>query len=338
MIEGSFFKSIGDGKVQCHLCPHYCKISNGASGICKVRKNIDGKLFSLNSDKVIAVSSDPIEKKPLYHFLPASISYSVAAMGCNFSCDFCQNHTISMVNTEHDINGMDISAEEIVTGAIQSGAKSIAYTYTEPTIYFELMEKIIKKSKSENIKNIMVTNGFMSDELIDVLIKDIDALNIDIKAYSEKFYNKYCKGSLAPVLNTIKRFSREGIHVELTTLLINGLNDNEEEIKKLIDFILENDYEIPWHISRFFPTYKMSDYPPTDIDTIYRIAELGYKMGLKYIYTGNIQDNAFSDTICPDCKKTLIKRSGYFTEVIALKSGRCSSCEREISGIWENNL
>lgn len=335
MIKGSFFKTIGDGKVRCHLCPHYCKIPNGGLGICKVRKNIDGELFSLNSDRIIAVSSDPIEKKPLYHFLPSSISYSIAAMGCNFSCDFCQNHTISMVNSEDDIKGMNISAEEIITGAVQSGARSIAYTYTEPTIYFELMEKIIKKAKSENIKNIMVSNGFMSDELIDVLIKDIDALNIDIKAYSEKFYKKYCKGSLAPVLNTVKRFKKAGIHIELTTLLINGLNDNEEEIKRLIEFILNLDEDIPWHISRFFPTYKMSDYSPTDIDTIYKVAELGYKMGLKYIYAGNIADNSYSDTICPDCKSTLIKRSGYFTELIGLNSGKCLNCEKKISGVWE---
>ncbi len=334
MIKGKLFKKLKDGRITCLLCPHYCKIALNKTGICRVRKNISGELYSLNSDKVISMSSDPIEKKPLYHFLPASISFSIAAMGCNFSCDFCQNHSISMVQKNHEIYGKKILESDIIKAAITSSAKSIAYTYTEPTVYYELMKTVAIKAKKEGLKNIMVSNGFLSNEAIDNLSMDIDAANIDIKAFSDDFYNKYCKGSLKPVLNTVRRFKEADIHIEITTLLINGKNDNEEEIKKLIEFILNTDPEIPWHISRFYPTYNFDNHQPTNIETIYKVVELGKKMGLKYIYSGNIQDNKYSNTLCPNCKNILVKRSGYYTEVPGLQDGKCAKCQEIIKGCW----
>jgi len=334
MIKAELFIKLENGRVKCLLCSHYCKIESGKLGICKVRKNISGELYSLNSDKVISMSSDPIEKKPLYHFLPASISYSIAAMGCNFSCDFCQNHSISMLEDSNEIYGKNFSPYDIIKNALHYNAKSIAYTYTEPVIYYELMKETAIVAKAEGLKNIMVTNGFLSNEAIDNLLYDIDAVNIDIKAFSDNFYRQYCKGRLEPVLNTIKRMKEANIHIEITTLLINGKNDKQEEIKALIDFILQTDPEIPWHISRFYPMYKFNNHEATDIDSIYKIVELAKNMGLQYVYSGNIQNNKYSNTLCPNCNTILIERTGYFTKIMDLHKGKCLRCNKIIKGFW----
>ena len=334
MIEAKLYKKQTDNTIDCLLCPHYCKIKPDKVGICKVRKNISGVLYSLNSDKIVAMSSDPIEKKPLYHFLPASNSYSIASMGCNFSCNFCQNNDISIIKNSNEIYGKNVSGEIIVQEALRSNARSIAYTYTEPTIYYELMKDVILHAKKEGLKNIMVSNGFLSNETIEELLQDIDAINIDIKAFSDTFYKQYCNGALKPVLNTVKKMKEAGIHIEITTLLINGENDKEEEIMDLIKFIINIDPETPWHISRFYPTYKFSNFQPTDIDTIYKFVELAKNMGLKYIYSGNIQDNKYSNTFCPNCKDLLIQRSGYSTDIKGLKTGKCTTCNYKIKGVW----
>jgi len=336
MIEGQLFKKLDNNRVLCLLCAHYCKIAPEHTGKCRVRKNIEGELYSLNSDKIIAVSADPIEKKPLYHFLPASTSYSIAAMGCNFNCDFCQNSSIAIVSDiSNKVSGENLSAKEIISGALSYNATSIAYTYTEPTVFFELVEDVSNLAKQNGLKNIMVTNGYMSDEAIERLVLNIDAVNIDIKAFSNDFYKNFCSGSLQPVLNAVKKFKQAGVHIELTTLLIDDLNDNLKEITKLIEFILETDENIPWHISRFYPTYNLKNKPPTNIENIYKFVELGYEIGLQYIYSGNIQNNKYSNTICPKCKSKLIERNGYATKIINLKSGKCSVCNKPIKGIWK---
>lgn len=336
MKEALLYKKIDEHKVQCHVCAHKCVLQDGQSGVCRVRKNIKGRLFSLNYDKVAATHSDPIEKKPLYHFLPASTSYSVAAMGCNFNCKFCQNHTLSMVEDEYGIYGERISPEELVGAALKYGSTSISYTYSEPTIYFELMIETAQLAKEKGLKNVMVTNGFMSPEALEMMSPCLDGANVDLKAFSEDFYKKYSGARLAPVLDTIKGMKEKGIWVEVTTLLIPGLNSSQDELTNLISFIVELDRDIPWHVSRFFPHYKLLDAPPTDTGMIFDILETAKDMGLKYLYGGNIASDKWSNTNCLKCGTLLIERSGYYTNVRNLAAGECKNCGEQIPGVWHS--
>jgi len=334
MIRGMLFEALENKNVRCTLCPHYCKIQNGGYGICRVRKNIEGELFSLNSDKVAAINSDPIEKKPLYHFLPGSTSFSIAAMGCNFNCKFCQNHTLSIVKNEGQIYGDNITPENIVEKAVESGSESISYTYTEPTIYFELMYETAKLAKEQGLKNVMVTNGFISPGALEKILPFIDGANIDLKAFSDDFYRLYCGGKLDPVLDSIRIMNQNGIWIELTTLLIPGLNSDPKEIRGLISFISGIDPSIPWHVSRFFPNYKITDKKPTDTGQIEEILEKGKETGLLYLYGGNFSSTIWENTFCPECNTLLIERSGYSTKIVNLESGKCAECGEKIPGIW----
>ena len=336
MIRAELFETDAQKRVHCQLCPHQCSITEGATGICGVRKNIAGTLYSLNSDHVAAMHMDPIEKKPLYHFLPGSRAFSIAAMGCNFSCRFCQNHSISVVKEERDIAGESISPEQLVQHASQGRAKSIAYTYTEPTVFFELMIETARLARQQGIRNVMVSNGYMTHRALSLLGPFLDAANIDLKAFSETFYNQYCSARLKPVLETIATLRSMGIWLEITTLLIPGLNDGREEIKRLISFLLATDQDMPWHVSRFFPQYRMQNIPQTEPAEIEGILDLGVRMGLKFLYSGNLAADHWSDTLCPRCKKLLIRRQGYLTEITALQSGKCSFCGQAIPGCWEN--
>jgi pyruvate formate lyase activating enzyme len=336
VIKAELFERDIQNHVVCRLCAHHCRLHDGAIGICRVRKNIAGILYSLNYDHVVAMHMDPIEKKPLYHFLPGSSSFSIAAMGCNFSCRFCQNHSISMVNEEHEIAGETISPEQLVENALKNRARSISYTYTEPTVFFELMLETARLAHQEGLKNVMVSNGYMSSQALSVLGPFLDAANIDLKAFNENFYNKYCSARLEPVLETISALRARGIWLEITTLLIPGLNDDREEIKRLISFLLELDDRIPWHISRFFPQYQLWHIPATEQESIHNLLRLGVESGLKYLYSGNLTVDCWNDTNCPSCKKTLIQRQGYQTEIIALQSGKCQFCGQKIPGVWES--
>jgi len=248
---------LSNHRVKCNLCPHSCSLKEGQLGLCMVRKNIKGELISLNYDKIAAIHSDPIEKKPLYHFLPASQSLSIATVGCNFKCKFCQNHSLSMVSDENQISGEKKSPRELIDLALESGSHSISYTYTEPTIFFELMLETAKLAKQEGLKNVMVTNGYMSREALSMIAPYLDAANIDLKAFTDAFYQKYCHAHLDPVLDTIKRMRELGIWIEVTTLLIPGLNDDQTEVGQLIRFLHDLDVNIPWHVSRFFPHYQL---------------------------------------------------------------------------------
>jgi len=335
MKQALLFKKLGGKKVQCNLCAFNCILNEGDIGVCKVRKNIQGELYSLNYDKIAAFNADPIEKKPLYHFLPSSTSFSIATMGCNFKCQFCQNYTLSQIQDENSIMGENISPEDIVKTALKTGSKSIAYTYSEPTIFFELMYETAKLAKENNLKNVMVTNGYMSKEALEMISPYLDGANVDLKAFSDIFYKKYCKASLEPVLETIKRMKDNGIWVELTTLVIEDLNTDEEEMKKIISFILNLDKNIPWHVSRFFPVYKLNNFPITDTKTIFNFLETGKKMGLNYLYGGNISTDDWNNTYCPNCKSILIERNGYHTKIKNLSNGKCSSCGYVIAGIWK---
>lgn len=278
-----YTKEKGD-KVRCSACSHRCLISEGNVGICGVRKNIKGKLYLLVYGKIISQHIDPVEKKPLYHFLPGTKTYSIATVGCNFKCDFCQNYDISQ---EKSILGEEFKPEEIVEKAIKTGCKSIAYTYTEPTIFAEFVKDTAVLAKQKGLKNILVTNGYMTSEFFEYLDGLIDAMNIDLKSFSNNFYKKTCKAKLQPVLDTIKLAKKKGIHLEITTLLIPGENDSEKEIENIAKFIASVDNKIPWHISRFFPMYKMTGKPKTDIEKMKKAEEIGKKY-LKHVYLGNI--------------------------------------------------
>jgi pyruvate formate lyase activating enzyme len=289
MKECILYKKEKNKKVRCLACAHKCLIINGKTGICGVRENSDGKLFLLVYGKVAAINVDPIEKKPLYHFLKESKTYSVGTVGCNFRCDFCQNFDISQVSKgkRAHIFGNEASPEEIVESAIKTGCKSISYTYNEPAIFIEFVKDCAVLARKHGLKNIIVTNGYWSRESFDFICDYIDAVNIDLKG-SQKYYNKLCGGKLAPVLDTIMRCHDYGIHVEITTLIIPGENDLDEELEKIAKFIASVDKNIPWHISRFFPVYKMLSKDVTTRATLERAYKIGRKAGLKNVYLGNV--------------------------------------------------
>jgi len=275
------------GNVRCLACAHKCLISEDKTGICGVRKNIQRKLYLLVYGKVAAKNVDPIEKKPLYHFLPGTYAYSIGTVGCNFRCSWCQNFDISQASKQGRIFGQDITPKQIVEEALKTGCKSIAYTYNEPAIFIEFVKDTAELAKKKGLKNILVTNGYMTKECLDFIAPYTDAMNIDFKSFSDDTYKKYCGASLKPVLDTIKRAHKKGIHIELTTLVIPDINDSSQELEQIAKFIAKIDKNIPWHISRFFPMYKMLDKKSTPIETLKKAEEIGKKY-LKYVHVGNI--------------------------------------------------
>lgn len=284
MHECVLYKKLKDNDVQCIACSHRCTIGENRRGICGVRKNVKGKLYLLVYGTIASENVDPIEKKPLYHFLPKTNTYSIGTVGCNFKCYFCQNYRTSQMR---DIFGEEVSAEEVVKRALESGCKSISYTYNEPTISAEFIKDVAVLAKEKGLKNILVTNGYMTPECLDFLGEHIDAMNIDLKSSSEKFYNKLCGARINPVLHTIKNAYEKGIHIEITTLIIPGENNSSEEFETISQFIAHIDKNIPWHISRFFPTYKMKDKKNTSLDSLKKAEVIGKKY-LKNVYLGNV--------------------------------------------------
>jgi len=287
MKEAVLYKKEKNGKVRCLACAHKCLVNKGITGVCGVRRNVDGKLMLLVYGKVASMNVDPIEKKPLYLFMPRTTSFSVGTIGCNFRCDWCQNYDISQVSKEGIIIGKDVTKEKIVSEAIAAGCKSISYTYNDPIIFVEFVKDVAKLAHEKGLKNVMVTNGYWSKESFDYIADYIDAVNIDLKSFDDKFYNKYCGGKLQPVLDTIKRCHEKGIWVEITTLLIPGLNDDDENLEKIAMFIASLDDGVPWHISRFFPMYKMNNKPVTGMESLNRAYEIGKKY-LKHVFLGNV--------------------------------------------------
>ncbi len=332
--EALLYEKQADDKVRCILCNHKCLIASNSTGICGVRKNIDGTLYSLNYDKIIARHMDPVEKKPLFHFLPGSKSYSIAAAGCNLKCSFCQNSDISQMPVDTGtIAGKNISPEALVEEAVAGNAETIAYTYTEPTIYYELAKETAQLAKSRGLKNIFVSNGFMSNECLLDMADFLDGANIDLKSFSDDFYKKQCGARLEPVLETIKKLNDMGIWIEVTTLVIPGLNDSEEELAKIAEFIAKTNYFIPWHISRFHPRYKMTDLNPTDSEKLVRARQIGYCAGLKYVYTGNLPGDDGENTYCHNCGNPLIGRAGFTIEFNNLKKDKCPMCKTRVPGL-----
>jgi pyruvate formate lyase activating enzyme len=324
-----------DKKVKCKLCSHRCAIGDGKLGRCCVRQNVDGVLYSLNYDKVCSANPDPIEKKPLFHFQPGTRSFSVATMGCNFRCEFCQNWQISQAAIERgQINGEPITPEQIVEGSVRSGCKSIAYTYTEPTIFMELCNDCGRLGKERGLTNVFVSNGYMTTEAIDFAADWLDGINVDLKAFNEDYYKRLCGARLQPVLDTISYIAKEtNIWLEITTLLVPGENDSDDELKKLAEFIVSDaGPDVPWHISRFHPQYKYLDSLPTSMSSMERAFEIGQSAGLHYIYLGNVPGGKFESTFCYNCGRMLIERIGYRIAVNNIEDSKCPGCGTEIAG------
>ncbi len=333
MKEAMFYEKLENNRIRCKLCRHRCIIQPNSFGICHVRKNINGKLYSLVYDKIIARHIDPIEKKPLFHFLPGTDTYSIATVGCNFKCDFCQNWTISQISKEGKIIGERVTPEEIVEDAIRNNCLSISYTYTEPTIFYELTYDTSRIAKEKGLRNIYVTNGYIEEEPLKEISKYLDAANIDLKSFDEKFYKKICGADLDEVLESIKNYKKNGIWIEITTLIIPGFNDDEEQLRSIAEFIKSLGSYIPWHVTRFHPDYKMLNVNPTPIETLRKAQRIGYEVGLRFVYMGNVLEG--ENTYCPKCKELLIERYGFSILKYNLKDGRCPNCNEKIEGIWK---
>ncbi len=329
MKEALYWKK-EKGKIRCELCPQNCLISEGKVGFCGVRKNIKGKLISLVYAKPCSINLDPIEKKPLYHFLPGEAALSIGTIGCNFACKFCQNWEISKAKPNIS-NFRIVNSEEIIKITKENNAKIIAYTYTEPTIFYEYMLDIAKLAKKEGIKNVIVSNGFIQEEPLKELVKYIDGANIDLKAFDDNFYKKYCSGKLKPVLKTLKILKNNNVWLEITNLIIPGLNDDIEQIEQMCKWISkELGKDVPLHFSRFFPMYKMDHIESTPTKTLEKAAKIAKKY-LNYVYIGNVP--ADDNTYCPDCNKEVISRE-RFSSSNNLINGKCS-CGYKIPGVWK---
>ena len=334
--EALLYEQIGDGAVICGLCHHRCHIAEGRRGLCGVRENQAGRLISLVYGRLVSRGIDPIEKKPLFHFLPGSLSYSIATVGCNFRCLHCQNHQISQYPHTHGgaIAGESFSPREVVEDAVGGGCASISYTYVEPTIFYEFALDCARLARDRGIQNVFVSNGYMTEAAARQIAPVLDAINIDLKAFSDDFYQRICKARLAPVLENIRLLHGLGIWVEVTTLIIPGLNDGEDELRDIARFLASVSVDLPWHVSAFRPAYKLTDRASTPAATLHRAREIGQSEGLRYVYEGNVFSPGGEDTLCPGCGTLLVGRVGFQSRIQGLRQGTCSSCGQAIAGVW----
>jgi pyruvate formate lyase activating enzyme len=336
MKQAMFQETKEDKKVLCGLCSHRCLIAPGHRGICAVRENRDGTLVSLVYDRIIARNIDPIEKKPLFHFLPGSLSFSLATPGCNFRCKHCQNADISQLPRDGGgmVPGEPVLPAEIVEAALRRHCASISYTYTEPTVFFELAYDTAKLARKAGLKNVFVTNGYITPEALREISPFLDAANIDLKGFTDDFYKKVCGARLQPVLDSIRLYKELGIWIEITTLVIPGHNDSENELRQIAQFVRSVGVDVPWHVSRFHPTYQLMDQPVTPVKTLKRARQIGLDAGLRYVYEGNIPGEG-EETVCWSCAKTLMKRYGFTVEENHIKDGKCGYCGAKMDGVWE---
>jgi len=329
MKEAYLYQKLKNQKVRCQTCAHYCQLAPGQRGLCGVRENIDGKLIALNYGKIAAINIDPIEKKPFFHFLPGSRSLSIATVGCNFFCKNCQNFDISQApKPNKPVTGEEFSPEQIVEIAVKNKLPSISYTYVEPTIFLEYALDIMKLAKKAGLKNNWVSNGFLSPESAKLVIPYLDAINIDIKGFSDEFYQSNCGAKLQPVLETSKLMKKSGVWVEITTLAIPTLSDSEEMFKQIAQFIFQElGPETPWHISQFCGaiSWKLQHLPDTPVETLEKAWQIGKETGLKYVYTGNVPGLLSEDTYCPKCQTLCIDRTSYLIRRLD-KNGQCPKC------------
>lgn len=321
--------------VQCVLCPRECILKTTQRGYCTVRINLDGKLYTLTYNRPVSIAVDPIEKKPVFHMLPGTKSFSLATAGCNLRCIHCQNWQISQLPPE-EIKAYELTPQQIVKMAIESGSQSISYTYTEPVIFYEYMLDIAKEARKHKLKNIMVTSGYINLTPLDELVNYIDVFRVDLKGFSESFYRKIAAGKLQPVLDVLKYLKQKGAFIEVVNLIIPTMNDNLEEIRKMCIWIKENlGDETPLFFSRFYPMHKLTNLPPTPVDSLEKAYKVARDVGLKFVYIGNIPGHPYESTYCPKCKKVLIKRVGYSVLENNIRKGNCKFCGKKIPGIWE---
>ncbi|MFA5100999.1 MAG: AmmeMemoRadiSam system radical SAM enzyme [Candidatus Omnitrophota bacterium] len=333
--EAAFYEKLKNNVVHCLLCPRECVISDGSRGYCRVRENRKGVLYAVSYGQPVAVHIDPIEKKPFFHYLPGSKAYSIATVGCNLDCKFCQNWEISQAKPE-DVQVRSMTADEIVDGAKRSGCNSIAFTYTEPTVFYEYMLEIAQKSRAAGLRNVMHSNGFVNEDPLRRLCKYLDAANIDLKGFSQDYYSKICEGSLEPVLRSLQILREEGVHVEITNLVLSGYNDDLETIRKMCVWIKDNmGADTPVHFSRFYPMYKLLALIPTPVETLERARQAALDAGLKYVYIGNIPGIEAENTYCPKCHRAVIERVGYSVSGVGLVNGKCKYCGEEVKGVWQ---
>jgi pyruvate formate lyase activating enzyme len=333
--EAMLYEKLEDNRVRCNLCAHRCLIHEGKRGVCTVRENQGGMLYSLVYGRPISMAIDPIEKKPLFQFYPGTAAFSIATVGCNFRCRFCQNADISQWPRERGpVTGPYVPPETVVREAQRRRSRSIAYTYTEPTIFTEYAYDIAVLAHEAGIANVYVTNGYMTPEMLDAFHPHLDAANVDLKAFRDEFYKEQCGATLQPVLDALIKMVQLGVWVEVTTLIIPGLNDSDEELRQIAGFVADElGPQVPWHISRFHPAYKMLDRPRTPVDTLHRAREIGHEAGLRYVYEGNVPGAGGEDTICPGCGRPAIRRLGYQILEYAVEDGRCEHCGAEIEGV-----
>jgi len=333
MRDALLYEKVAESGVRCNLCAHRCVIKDGKKGICQVRENQGGALHTLVYGHTITQHVDPVEKKPLFHFYPGSTAFSVATPGCNFRCRWCQNWEISQMRREqHLVLDEEASPVQIVGAARQAGCHSIAYTYTEPTIFFEYAYDTARLAHEAGLNNIYVTNGYMTEEMLETFHPYLDAANVDLKAFRDGTYRRYVGARLQPVLDAMKVMVRLGIWLEVTTLVIPGINDDPAELRDAARFVAQElGVETPWHISRFFPAYQMSDVPPTPLATLRRAREIGLEEGLRYIYVGNVPDE--ESTYCYKCGRLLIGRSGFCVMENVVRDGRCPECGAPVAGV-----
>ena len=322
----------GGPSVHCFLCAQHFRIAPGDRGLCGVRENRDGVLYTLVYACPVSTAVDPIEKKPLFHFMPGTLTYSIATVGCNFTCAFCQNAEISQMPRDHKrVAGTRLSPEEVVESALEAGCESVSYTYTEPTIFYEYARDCARLAAKNGLKNIFVTNGYMTKETLEDIDGDLHAANVDLKSFSDDFYRTLVGARLKPVLNSIRCLWEMGVWVEVTTLLIPGRNDSTDELRALASFVASISQDIPWHVSRFYPTYRLLDVPPTPVITIERAVSIGHEEGLRYVYGGNVAGHKSESTFCPNCGRLLVERSGFSIGRNEIRDGRCSNCGEEIA-------
>jgi len=333
-VEASFYKKLEDREIECELCPRACRLGDKERGYCGVRENSEGTYYTLVYGKVCSLNIDPIEKKPFFHFLPGQSTLSIATAGCNVNCKFCQNWEISQVRPEQ-IRHIDLPPASVADNAKKYSSPIIAYTYSEPVVFFEYMVDTAKEASQRNIRNVVVTGGHINQEPLQELLEVVDAIKVDLKGFSQDFYTKYVRGELKPVLEAIKTIAKSDVWLEIVYLVIPSLNDSSEEIKRLCRYLkTEIGLDVPIHFSRFQPMYLMKNLPPTPLSTLVRIHDTAKEEGLHYVYIGNVPGHAAENTFCPHCQNMIIQRRGYEIKKIELTEGQCNFCQNLIPGIW----
>ena len=335
MTEAMLYDRIDEARVRCRVCSHGCTIDAGHRGLCGVRTNVGGRLETLVYGRVIARDVDPIEKKPLYHFDPGSWAYSIATVGCNLTCANCQNHFISQYPKEHDgrIVGDPATAAELIEEAVASGCHSIAYTYSEPTVALEFVLEVMRVARRADLANVWVSNGYFSHDAFELIRPWLDAINVDLKSISDETYRDLCGATVRPVLANIERLVAAGIWTEVTTLVIPGVNDSREELRWIAEAIVGISPDIPWHVSRFFPAFRLVDRGPTPIETLEEARRIGRDVGLRYVYIGNVPGEGES-TRCAECGEQVVRRSGHRVQENRLVDGICPGCGIPVPGLW----